>query len=54
MNAIVIEQNQDETRLAFEVNQSAAINRIRLARAKSCVAGDGRGSEGADHGKLQL
>jgi hypothetical protein len=24
MNAIVIEQNQDETRLAFEVNQSAA------------------------------
>jgi hypothetical protein len=34
MNAIVIEQNQDETRLAFEVNQSAAINRIRLARAK--------------------
>ena len=34
MNAIVIEQNQDETKLAFEVNQSAAINRIRLARAK--------------------
>jgi hypothetical protein len=34
MNAIVIEQNQDETRLAFEVNQNAAINRIRLARAK--------------------
>jgi hypothetical protein len=34
MNAIVIEQNQDETKLAFEVNQNAAINRIRLARAK--------------------
>ena len=34
MNAIIIEQNQDETKLAFEVNQSAAINRIRLARAK--------------------
>ena len=34
MNAIIIEQNQDETRLAFEVNQSSAINRIRLARAK--------------------
>src|SRR3954451_669254 len=34
MNALVIEQKQDETRLAFEVNQSAAINRIRLARAK--------------------
>ncbi len=34
MNAIVIEQNRDETRLAFEVNQNAAISRIRLARAK--------------------
>ncbi|MCC6390027.1 MAG: hypothetical protein IT167_05450 [Bryobacterales bacterium] len=34
MNAIIIEQNQDETRLAFEVNQNAAIRRIRLARAK--------------------
>ncbi len=34
MNAIVIEQSQDETKLAFEVNQSAAISRIRLARAK--------------------
>lgn len=34
MNAIVIEQNQDETKLAFEVHQNAAIDRIRLARAK--------------------
>ena len=34
MNAIFIEQSQDESKLAFEVNQSAAINRIRLARAK--------------------
>lgn len=34
MNAIIIEQNQDETKLAFEVNSNAAINRIRLARAK--------------------
>ena len=34
MNAIVIEQNQDQTKLAFEVHQNAAINRIRLARAK--------------------
>jgi hypothetical protein len=34
MSAIVIEQNQDETKLAFEVHQNAAINRIRLARAK--------------------
>ena len=34
MNAIVIEQTQDETKLAFEVHQNAAINRIRLARAK--------------------
>ena len=35
MNAIVIEQTQDETKLAFEVHQNAAINRIRLARAKA-------------------
>lgn len=34
MNAIVIEQDQDETRLAFEVHRNAAIHRIRLARAK--------------------
>src|SRR5689334_6871516 len=34
MNAIIIEQNQDETKLAFEVNQNAGIGRIRLARAK--------------------
>lgn len=34
MNAIVIEQTQGETKLAFEVHQNAAINRIRLARAK--------------------
>jgi hypothetical protein len=34
MNAIVIEQTQDETKLAFEVNQNSAITRIRLARAK--------------------
>jgi hypothetical protein len=34
MNAIVIEQTQDETKLAFEVHQNGAINRIRLARAK--------------------
>ncbi len=34
MNQIVIEQSPDETRLAFEVNQNAAISRIRLARAK--------------------
>jgi hypothetical protein len=34
MSAIVIEQTQDETKLAYEVHQNAAINRIRLARAK--------------------
>lgn len=34
MNVIVVEQSQDETRLAFEVNKNAAINRMRLARAK--------------------
>ena len=34
MNAIVIEQTHDETRLGFEVHQNGAINRIRLARAK--------------------
>jgi hypothetical protein len=34
MNAIVIEQNLDELKLASEVNQNAAINRIRLARGK--------------------
>ncbi len=34
MNAIVIEQAPEETRQAFEVHQNAAIERIRLARAK--------------------
>jgi hypothetical protein len=34
MTAIVIEQTQDEIKLAFEVHQNATINRIRLARAK--------------------
>jgi hypothetical protein len=34
MSAIVIEQNQDETKLAFEVHQNADITQIRLARAK--------------------
>jgi len=34
MNAIAIEQAQDETKLAFDVHQNAAISRIRLARAK--------------------
>lgn len=34
MNAVVIEQNQNETKLALELNQNAAINHIRLARAK--------------------
>ena len=34
MNAIVIEQSQDETKLAFEVHRNADIHRIRLARAK--------------------
>jgi len=34
MNAIVIEQSQDETKLAVEVHLNAAISRIRLARAK--------------------
>jgi hypothetical protein len=34
MNAIVIEQDQEETKLAFEVHQNAAIHRIRLARAQ--------------------
>ncbi len=34
MNAIVIEQTQGETRLAFDVHQNGAINRIRLARAR--------------------
>lgn len=34
MNAIIIYQNEDETKLAFEVNSNAAIGRIRLARAK--------------------
>lgn len=34
MNSIVIEQNSDQTRLAFEVNQHATIHRIRLARAR--------------------
>lgn len=34
MNAIVIEQNAAETKLAFEVISNAAIGRIRLARAK--------------------
>jgi hypothetical protein len=35
MNAIVVEQMQDETKLAFEVHRNAAINRVRLARAKA-------------------
>lgn len=34
MSAMVIEQTQEETKLAFAVHQNAAINRIRLARAK--------------------
>jgi len=34
MNAIVIEQTQDDAKLAFEVHQNAAIQRIRLARAR--------------------
>jgi hypothetical protein len=34
MNAIVIEQTQDEAKLAFEVHQNADISRIRLAHAK--------------------
>jgi hypothetical protein len=34
MNAIIIEQNQGETSLASEVNQNAAITRIRVARAR--------------------
>ena len=34
MNPIVIDQTPDEARLAFEVHQHAAIQRIRLARAK--------------------
>jgi hypothetical protein len=34
MNAIVIEQNPDETKLAYEVHQNADIHRVRLARAK--------------------
>jgi hypothetical protein len=38
MNAIVIEQTRDEMNLAFEVHQNAAINRIRLARAKAASA----------------
>mgnify|MGYP005829204143 CR=1 FL=1 len=39
MNAIIIEQNPDEIRLAFEVNQNASIDRIRLARAKVASRG---------------
>ncbi len=35
MNAILIEQAPEEARLAFEVHQNAAIERIRLARAKA-------------------
>jgi hypothetical protein len=34
MSAIVIEQTQDETALAFAVHRNAGINRIRLARSK--------------------
>lgn len=34
MNAIVIEQTRDETKLAFEVHQNASLQKIRLARAK--------------------
>lgn len=34
MSAIIIEQSQDETKLAFEVNSNATIGRIRLTRAK--------------------
>ena len=34
MNAIVITQDQDETKLAFEVHQNAVIDRLRLTRAK--------------------
>ena len=34
MNPIVIEQSPDDVRLAFEVHNNAAIQRIRLARAK--------------------
>lgn len=34
MNAIVIEQGLEATKLAFEVHQNAAIRRLRLLRAK--------------------
>jgi hypothetical protein len=34
VNAIVIEQSADDARLAVEVHQNAAIQRIRLAKAK--------------------
>jgi hypothetical protein len=34
VNAIVIEQTAEEAKLAIEVHQNAAIQRIRLARAK--------------------
>ena len=34
MNAIVIEQTPDDVKLAFEVHQNAAIDRLRLARAR--------------------
>lgn len=34
MNAIVIEQNHDETKLAYEVHQNGDLSRLRLSRAK--------------------
>jgi hypothetical protein len=42
-SAIVIEQSQEEAKLAFEVHQHAALGRIRLARAKI----ESRAPEGA-------
>ena len=46
MKAIVIEQDQGDTKLAFEVHQNAAIDRIRLARAtvESQAIGEGSGA----------
>jgi len=38
MNVIVIEQSQDETKLAYEVHHNGALSRMRLARAKVASA----------------
>lgn len=45
MNAIVIEQSAEDAKLAIEVHQNAAIQRIRLARAKLSSRAEDEGSK---------